>query len=188
MTTAERVLRNPQSRIWLTLLLLGLELLHLAWEHAQGGVLSHNILNRSDLPAISNLWGVLVIPALAWFAIGQAQRRMVTATERGSSSRAAAREAAFGFFGALLYGALLAASFRLGFEQATSYIFLGAFVIGILLPVYRGVCLLGFVVGMAFVFGAVLPTVVGSIIAVFSALIHLLIRSMLRLYRGRGNR
>ena len=36
-------------------------------------------------------------------------------------------------------------------------------------------CVLGFVLGMTFTFGAVLPTAVGSVIAALSAAMHLIV-------------
>ncbi|HSF52731.1 MAG TPA: hypothetical protein VLA71_03215, partial [Algoriphagus sp.] len=44
------------------------------------------------------------------------------------------------------------------------------------LPIYRAECLLGFVFGMTYTFGAVLPTLVGSILALIGAAIYLFIR------------
>ncbi len=33
-------------------------------EYFNGGVVSHNLLAREDLPAISNWWGLLTVPLL----------------------------------------------------------------------------------------------------------------------------
>jgi hypothetical protein len=61
----------------------------------------------------------------------------------------------------------------------TGYLFEGLLLLALLLPVYRAECVLGFVLGMAFVFGVVLPTAVATLIAAFSALIHRAIRPIL---------
>ena len=37
---------------------------HLTYEHFTGGVRSHHVLNRPDLPAISNWFGLLTLPLL----------------------------------------------------------------------------------------------------------------------------
>jgi hypothetical protein len=62
------------------------ELACLAWEHFHGGVKSHHLFHRSDLPAISNWWGALVLPGLAWFLLGRILSRTVWPPEepRGS--------------------------------------------------------------------------------------------------------
>ena len=59
---------NPRRlsaiRVWLTVTVTLAESAHLAWEHFNGGVASHHFLNRADLPAISNAWGLLLLPTL----------------------------------------------------------------------------------------------------------------------------
>jgi hypothetical protein len=54
--------------------------------------------------------------------------------------------------------------------------FLGVSVIALVLPIYRAENVLGFVLGMTFTFGAVLPTAVGSVVAMLSAASHRLVR------------
>lgn len=94
-----------QWRIYLTLFVLLAELAHLAWEHFHGGVVSHNILNRRDLPAISNLWGALLLPALAWFLSGFTQKRMRSQCEGRLAATTLPMSVIVGFLGPLLYGA-----------------------------------------------------------------------------------
>ena len=170
---------TSRARLSLTALILLAEFAILAWEHFHGGVRSHHILNRSDLPEISNWWGALLLPVLAWFLFGRIQRRMsVHSGEMGAPSRAPASIVA-GFAGALLFSALLSVSFTSGHENISSFVFQGMFVLAVLLPVYRAECLLGFVLGMTFTFGAILPTAIGSLVAAFSAAIHLVVWPLL---------
>ena len=161
-------------RIYLTALVLLAELAHLAWEHFHGGVVSHNILNRRDLPAISNAWGALLLAALAWFLSGFVQRRMASNSPGTELTEKLPTSAVIGFVSAMIFGALLAGSFAYDFKTATQYLFMSLFVIALLLPVYRAECLLGFVLGMTFTFGAVLPTAIGSIFVALSAVAHLI--------------
>lgn len=42
--------------------------LQLGWEHTRGGILRHHLLNDASLPAISNLWALLVMPMLGALA------------------------------------------------------------------------------------------------------------------------
>ena len=41
-----------------------LMVVQLVWEYSQGGVVSHHLLARKDMPAISNGWGLLVMPIM----------------------------------------------------------------------------------------------------------------------------
>jgi hypothetical protein len=57
---------NPPNRFPVLMPVAGLAFaaLHLAYEHFTGGVQSHNLLNRPDLPAISNWLGLVTLPLL----------------------------------------------------------------------------------------------------------------------------
>ena len=179
-----RVLQMRRIRLIFTGLVILAELLHLTWEATHGGVASHHLLNRADLPAISNWWGALLLPLLAWFLFGHVIRR-----ERLRSGVighgfghgfALHKDVVVGFVGALLYGIALAVAFRQGAETITTSLFLGMFVAALLLPVYRVEALLGFVLGMTFTFGAVLPLIVGTLVATLSAILHFLLRFLVR--------
>lgn len=163
-----------RARLLLTSAVALAEVLHLTWEHLQGGVVSHHLLNRPDLPAISNWWGLVVLPALAWFLIGRIQARG-TSPSRGTP----ALPVAWRFLAALLYGAGLAMAFALGYEAVTSAMFFGLFALAVVLPIFRAEYFLGFVLGMTFVFGAVLPTLIACIFALLSAVLHPLARSIM---------
>ncbi|WP_206085723.1 hypothetical protein [Massilia polaris] len=177
-----------RTRAILTVFALMLELAHLAWEHFNGGVVAHHLLNRADMPAISNWWGVLVIPALTWSLTGLIQRRI---SKRGGNTLGSARlgpAVLAGLFGALAYGAVLAIAFTLN-HAALTYIFLALFAISVIVPAYRAEYVLGFVLAMTFTFGAVLPAIMALVIASFSRLVHSLSGFVWRLIRhGRSPR
>lgn len=169
---------HNRSRFLLTLAVAMFAAVHLGWEHFDGGVRSHHLLNRDDLPAISNAWGMLLLPLLAWFAIGRMQAR--------STSRTGWRiggPVLLGLAGALLYGVALSVGFTLGVEAVTSAMFLGLFALAVVLPLYRAEYPLGFVLGMTFTFGAVLPTLVASVFMLLSLLAHPLARRMVKAVR-----
>lgn len=166
---AERKLRH--WRLFLGALATLAELAQLAWQHLHGGVVSHHLLDRADLPAVSNGWGALLVPALVWFLTGRIQRRRARCP--GATAATFARKATMGFVVALLFGICIAVSFTHGAESITSDLFQAMVVLAILLPGYRAECVLGFVLGMMFTFGAVLPTVVAAVVAALSALVHL---------------
>ena len=166
------------TRLILTAPALVFELAHLGWEYSHGGVLAHHVLNRADLPSISNWWGVLLIPALTWYLVGRMQRRL---SQRGANKRAVLT----GFLASLTWGAALALAFTMG-QALVTYLFFGLFIVALLAPAYRAEYVLGFVLGMTFTFGAVLPTVIACVIAAFSRLTHWLFGSVWRLIQKRG--
>ena len=167
-------------RIYLTVAVLLAEIGHLAWEHFHGGIASHHFLNRADMPAVSNAWGLLLLPAISWFLGGIALRRSIataaaaTINAPGGQAEAAglARGVFVGFFAELLFGASLAATFSLGYQDVTSILFFGMLLLALVFRVYRAECVLGFVLGMTFTFGAILPALVASVTAVISAVAH----------------
>jgi hypothetical protein len=66
--------------------------------------------------------------------------------------------------------------FTLGNEGMSGYLLMSVLLISLFFPVYRAECLLGFVIGMTYTFGAILPTGIGSILAAIGFLIYNLIR------------
>ena len=160
-------------RLYFTALMLVGEVIVLMWEHFHGGIKYHHILHRADLPAISNAWGIVVVPILAWLASTQVLKRQALNDMKIPKSAIA------GFTAALTLGGLLAFGFSQGYEGFTGYLFQGMLLLALLLPAYRAETLLGFVLGMNVVFGAVLPTAIGGILAALSAIVHLLLWPML---------
>lgn len=150
----------------------------LAWNHFHGGVPSHHILANKDLLAISNWWGGLVLPLLTWFLLYRLHKRIIRSNTLHSETATYPNHIHIrhGFFGALLFGILLSVFFTFGYSDLSGYMVLGLFPLALLLPMYRAECLLGFVIGMTFTFGGVLPTVVGSIFASISAILYRLVR------------
>ena len=133
----------------------------LALEWSGGGVQSHHLLNRADMPAISNWLGLLTLPAVG-LAFGWRARRL------GGVTRAMWA----GLIVSFLYGMAMATGFKLGAGAVTQALFLGLFGVAILAPVYRAECIAGFVAGMAFTFGGVLPLIVALVFAGLSAAVR----------------
>lgn len=159
--------------------LLGLSLL--AWQQLQGGVPSHNILARADLPAVSNWWGALLLPALTWSLLGRILGRI-------SSSATTSYKAASAFTGAGLFGVVLAVSYVTDHSTVTTYIVRSLPLLALLLPLYRAEYVLGFVLGMTYTFGAVLPTAFAVTVSMVAWGLYRYVRpTLLRVvYRRRG--
>lgn len=150
------------ARLGLVALVALAEAAHLGWEATHGGIVSHHLLNDPRMPALWNGWGLLVLPAIAWFA----SARLLEPSARGwrPDRRALLRLAC-----ALLAGLALSFAFATGREDAAGAVFLGVALSALVVRAYRGEYLLGFVLGMAFTFGALLPTLIGGVIAAASA-------------------
>ncbi len=146
----------------------------LIWNHSHGGVPSHHVLADETLPLISNWWGILVIPLLTLFLTYRIQKRIYRPGYQETSS--SLNQVLYEFLGALSFGILLAVFFTLGNSDMPGYMILGLLPLALFFPIYRAEYLLGFVFGMTFTFGSVLPTGVGSILVLIGAGIFLLIR------------
>jgi hypothetical protein len=170
-----------RQRLGITIVVLLAAVAHLAWEFFHGGVQTHHVLQRRDLPGISNWWGLLVLPGLTWYLLGRVQRRMQCRVERRSSPLEQSlsvfwnRAVLISAVGGLVFGALLSTAFAFRQEDLAFYVLLSIVLLAVLLPIYRAECVLGFVLAMTFVFGALLPTMIATILAAVSALLHLLV-------------
>lgn len=155
----------PALRLRLAALALLAEALHLGWEAAHGGIATHHLLQRADLPGLSNAWGLLVLPALAAWAAG-----------RWPSPPHPRGPVLMGLALPLLLGAALSTAFQLQWQGVTEALFLVLLAAAVLAPGHRPECLLGFVLGMSWTFGALLPTAVGAAIAGLSWAVRGLVR------------
>jgi hypothetical protein len=136
----------------------------LAWNYYHGGIPSHHILADKDLPEISNLWGAILLPLLAWLLSYRVQKRMFSQNNQ-YAELTLINYAMYAFTISLVYGAITASLFSYGYDSMTGIMLLGTLVLALFFKVYYAECLLGFVIGMTMTFGAVLPTVTGAILA-----------------------
>ncbi|WP_421567137.1 hypothetical protein [Stenotrophomonas sp. PD6] len=149
------------------LLAMTVVLVHLGWEHTHGGIKRHHLLNDATLPALSNAWGILVLPLLGWAAGG-------VVTRRNTNRPGALAPALAGFVGALAAGVALSVAFAAGDENAAFAVLLAIFASSVFLPAYRAEYGFGFVLGMTFVFGSVLPAIIFLVPMLISALVRFL--------------
>lgn len=147
----------------------------LAWNYYHGGVPSHHLLAREDLLSFSNGWGGLLLPLLAWFLSYRIQKRIYNGKEKYSKENLPAH-VVYGFVGALLFGIVLSTFFTFGNEEMPFYMMMGLLALALFFHIFRAECFLGFVMGMTFTFGGVLPTIIGSVLALLGAVLYLLVR------------
>jgi len=171
--------------VYLISIVIIFELGHLFWDHFNGGVLSHHLLNRSDFPAISNWWGIIILPFLAWFSTVRIKKRITFESEDVSVATKIPNEILVGFFGMLIVSVLQSIAFKFGYGNITKYMALGVLLVGLFLPIYRTECILGHVLGAAFTFGPVIPVIGILVMASVSAFSNLCIKPLILRIVGR---
>ncbi|MEM9301018.1 MAG: hypothetical protein AAGE01_02850 [Pseudomonadota bacterium] len=122
-----------------------------------------------EWPPISNAFGLPTLPVLGWLV---GLRFAAAHGGRGVSPRAVA----FGPIVACGYAGAIAFAFTIGTEEIAGGFFFALFGLAFVLPLYRIECLAGFVLGMMLAIGAVLPVVVGGVIALVSLALNPLLR------------
>lgn len=158
------------------------EVCHLTWEYCNGGVITHHLFMRADLPGLSNWWGLLILPLLVWLSAAVIRKRISTK----SDAKTLSPSILLGFFGMLLVSTVQSIVFVNGFPSVTMYLALGVLVSALFVPLYRMECILGHVIGSTFVFGPAIPFVGVLMFAPISLLSHKCIKPLfLRFKNGR---
>jgi uncharacterized protein YacL len=145
----------------------------LIWQHFNGGVPSHHILQQKDLPEISNWWGAVLLPILAWIVSGRIEKRI---TNQGSTNQNQSLTIIGLFIAGLFLGILIALAFINNYKpflDNVPYIFL---LLSLFIPIFYSEFILGFILGMAYTFGTILPTVFILILSFLGFLIYRYIR------------
>lgn len=155
------------QRLAFVLLIAAFAILHLSLEMLTGGVRTHYPLMREDMPALSNWWGLLILPLFGWIA-----HYFATKENSGAGILGLNKVVFYRLACGFSYGALIAAGFELGLGQMPLYLLLGLLLGGIVYPLYRGELMLGLVMGMTYTFGAVIPTVLTGLLAMVSLITH----------------
>lgn len=166
-----------KSRILVTAIVSILMGLLLVWEHFHGGIPTHYILHNTDYPGFSNLWGVISIPLVTWgllYVMSHNQKKKKVSTSF----------MVYGFIGHVAYAILISYLFAIG-SDITGYVALGHIALSFFIPIYRPSCLLGYILGMVFMFGAVLPIIFSSILFIIFTITYKLPRYIIALIRNK---
>ena len=120
------------------------------------------------MPAISNAWGLLWLPLLAFLYAPSIRRRAI-----GTGVRARWRPAIVaGLLGGLVVGGGVAAFVMVGPDIDGSWILGSLLGMSVLFPVWRGETVLGFLAGMMVGVGAILPSIFALVFALLSFAVH----------------
>ena len=159
-----------------TLLIFGL----LFCENFQGGVITHHILQRKDLPGISNWWGLLLLPILTWFLLGRIRNRLKKQASLTIEPKNKNAKIFRLFLIGISFGIVLAISFTYDYQLFLSNVPYLLLVLSLLVPIYYAEFTLGFVFGMTYTFGAVIPTVFALILSIIGFLIFKFVRPLFK--------
>lgn len=155
----------------------------LIWDSLNGEVPSHHFLNRADLPEISNWWGGILLPLITWLLLYNVANRITKEKSGDIIISKFPERVIYGFLRSAIFGVLLSTFFTLDYSNISSLMMQCVLVLGLLFPIYRSEYLLGFIIGMTYTFGGVLPIIIGAILSLIAAGLYLFIRpSLIYLY------
>ncbi len=147
----------------------------LLWQYFRGGIPSHHFLADKTMPLISNAWGAVVIPITTWFLLFRVGKGLF----KQSEAIPFPKHTLIGFLSALVFGIALGVAVVYRFELFLGNVPLIIFGLAFLFPTYKAEYFLGFVLGLTYFIGGVLPVLVGSVFLLISAAIYLLIRPLI---------
>src|ERR1035438_4659806 len=170
--------------IFISILIFGL----LLWTYFHGGVPSHHILDQKDLPAISNWWSGILLPILTWILLGKMKSRSENQTKIDSQYKSAITRVLVRFSIGLVFGIILSVSFINNYKPFLDNVLYLLLILSFIVPIFFSEFILGFVLGMTYTFGAILPTAFILIIAAFGFVIYRFIRPLImKLWKKFGN-
>lgn len=160
----------------------------LFWEHFHGGVTSHHLLHQQDLPSISNWWSGILLPILTWFLLSRIEKRLDRKNSQTQQTNKAVSTVFWLFITGLVFGILLSTSFTNEYKPFLDNVLYLIIILSFIIPVYYSEFILGFILGMTYTFGAIIPTVFILIVAVIGLVAYRFIRPiLLRLTTRLGN-
>jgi hypothetical protein len=146
----------------------------LIWQHYHDGVPGHNLLARKDLLFISNWWGAVVLPVFAQFMLYRINKRIPAGNN--FVERKVLKPIFRAFIFSLIYALLIVVFYSAGISILSRSLFLLIFLIALFAPIYRAEYYFGFVLGLSFAFGGVLPVIIGLVLVISSFLLHRFLR------------
>ena len=155
-----KVILNSRTKIAITTFVTVFVLVLLLLEHFQGGVRSHHLLARKDMPVISNWWGILIVPLTSWLLLTLIQKRHISSV---NDQKTITQQEVQGFICAFIFGVILTILYY-NAPELPGYFMLMTFVLALFIPIYRPEYYLGFILSMSYGFGGILPVLFGLIL------------------------
>ncbi|MET1259805.1 hypothetical protein ABV409_10695 [Flagellimonas sp. DF-77] len=148
---------------------------HVLWDHLHEGIPTHYLFHDKDMPGIPNWIGAICLPFFTWFLLFRIKFRVNRSKSRDTLSLVFKR-----FALAAMVAIAIAICFMNGIEIPMA-VLLGILGLGLFFPLYYSEFLLGWVLGSALTFGAVIPMGFGSIFALVCWLLFQLGRLVVKL-------
>lgn len=149
-------------RIGITIVVTLLVWTHIIWDYFHGGIPTHYLLHDDNLPGLPNWLGGIILPFFTWFLLYRIHKRIDEHDTPIASE--SLRSIVLRFLLAMMVA--IAISILFTFEiDIIDYIMLAIFALAFIFPLYKSEYLLGWVIGSAFTFGAIIPIGFGSIFA-----------------------
>ena len=158
-----------QNRTQVTIGALVFTALILLWEHFNGGVVTHHLMASDELPGFSNWWGLLSIPLLCFIAMTIILRR------QEEKSKVVKR-----FIASLAFGVLIGILWELKIQEPLQYLMGFPLLLAFFIPIHKPEILMGYVLGMLFTFGGILPILFGSIIMTLAYIINTIMQFIVK--------
>lgn len=166
-------------RIIITVIIVLLVWSHVIWDYFHGGIPTHYLFQDASMPGIPNWLGAILLPFFTWFLLGRIRRRVNIPNSKESLGKVGLR-----FLAAALVAIAISVCFTLGIE-IPGYVLLSIFVLAFFFPLFNSEYVLGWVMGSAFTFGAVIPMGFGSLFALVCFVLYK-IASAVRGFLKRG--
>lgn len=171
-----KLILNNRTKILITATAAVFVLSILILEHFRGGVITHHLLAMEDLPGISNWWGILTIPLATWIVLSLLQKRH---QKSAGMQQAVSKAEMYGFTAAFIFGIILTVLFY-NIPEMPGYLILATFGLALFRPIYQPQYYLGFILGMTYGFGGILPVLFGMVLfAVYAFEYHFIRRGVL---------
>jgi hypothetical protein len=168
----------------ISILILGL----LLWDYFHDGVPSHHILDQKNLPAISNWWSGILLPILTWILLGKIKSRIEKQPKIDSQYKSEMTGVLVRFNIGLVFGIILSVSFINNYKPFLDNILYLLLILSFIVPIFSSEFILGFVLGMTYTFGAILPTAFILIMASIGFVIYRFIKPLImKLTKKFGN-
>ncbi|MDH3697072.1 MAG: hypothetical protein OER83_07480 [Flavobacteriaceae bacterium] len=155
-----KVILNSRTKILITTIVTVFVIGLLLLEHLQGGVVSHHLLARKDMPKISNWWGILIVPLITWVLLTLIQKRHIRSANKQKS---VSEQEIYGFIGAFIFGVIVTILFY-NAPELPGYLMLMTFVLALFMRIYQPEYYLGFILSMTYGFGGILPVLFGLVL------------------------
>ena len=131
------------------------------------------------MPGIPNWVGAMILPFFTWLLLARIAKRV-----NGNTSSESLKKVFLRFMAAAVVSIAIAICFMNDIE-IPSFVLLSILGLGFFFPLYYSEFLLGWVLGSAFTFGAVIPMGFGSIFALICFGLFIFGKLLLRLFNAK---